>query len=85
MNKGKVHKYLGMTLDFTTKGQVKISMFDYVKEVIAAWDNAPQLNDGFVTVTAKRTKRVLRPKTFSKLMRMPQNLMLRRVRPSTTS
>jgi len=43
-----------MTLDFTTKGQVKISMVDYVKEVINAWDKAPQLeNDGFTTVKSK--------------------------------
>ena len=34
VSRGKVHKYLGMTLDFTTKGQVKISMVDYVKEVV---------------------------------------------------
>jgi hypothetical protein len=34
VSRGKSHKYLGMTLDFTTKGQVKISMVDYVKEVV---------------------------------------------------
>ena len=37
VSRGKVHKYLGMILDFTTKGQVKVSMVDYVKEVIQAW------------------------------------------------
>jgi hypothetical protein len=41
VSRGKVHKYLGMILDFTTKKQVKISMVDYVKEVIQAWDKAP--------------------------------------------
>ena len=30
VSRGKVHTYLGMTLDFTTPGQCKISMFDYV-------------------------------------------------------
>ena len=55
VSRGKVHKYLGMTLDFTTKGQVKISMVDYVKEVVDAWDKAPQLdNDGFATVKLRR-------------------------------
>ncbi len=54
VSRGKVHKYLGMTLDFTTKGQVKISMVDYVKEVVDAWDLAPQLdNDGFATVKSR--------------------------------
>ena len=55
VSQGKVHKYLGMTLDFTTKGQVKISMVDYVKEVVDAWDKAPQLdNDGFTKVISRR-------------------------------
>ena len=31
---GKIHKYLGMTLDFSKIGKVKVSMFDYVKEWI---------------------------------------------------
>ena len=31
---GKIHEYLGMTLDFTTKGQVKITMTPYVKETV---------------------------------------------------
>jgi hypothetical protein len=40
---GKVHKYLGMTFDFTTKQQVKISMVEYMKELILAWEKAPKL------------------------------------------
>ena len=58
VSRGKVHKYLGMTLDFTTMGQVKISMLNYVKEIIEAWDKAPQLkSDGFTTVLSKRGKK----------------------------
>jgi hypothetical protein len=30
VSRGKTHKYLGMTLDYTVRGQVKITMFDYV-------------------------------------------------------
>jgi hypothetical protein len=30
--RGKIHKYLGMTLDYTIRGQVNITMFDYVNE-----------------------------------------------------
>jgi hypothetical protein len=40
VSRGKVHKYLGMTLDFTVRGQVKISMFDYIDEILAAFDKA---------------------------------------------
>ena len=58
VHRGKVHKYLGMTLDFSTKRQVKISMIDYVKEVVAAWDNAPKHNnDGFTEVKSKRGRK----------------------------
>ncbi len=57
VSRGKVHKYLSMILDFTTKGQVKISMVDYVKEVVDVWDKAPQINsDGFTKVISKRGK-----------------------------
>ena len=31
---GKVHTYLGIDMDFTTPGEVKLSMVDYLKEVI---------------------------------------------------
>ena len=34
VSRGKVHKYLGMTLDYTVAGQVQITMFDYVDEII---------------------------------------------------
>jgi hypothetical protein len=58
VHRGKVHKYLGMTLDFSTKRQVKISMIDYVKEVVAAWDNVPKHNnDGFTEVKSKRGRK----------------------------
>ena len=58
VSRGKVHKYLGMILDFTTKGQVKISMIEYVKEVAAAWDKATKkMDDGFTTVQSKRGKK----------------------------
>ena len=52
----KVHEYLGMTLHFSTKNQVKILMEEYVKALIAAWDKAgPKVNkDGFELVSSKR-------------------------------
>jgi hypothetical protein len=30
----KIHKYLGMTMDFTVPGQVKITMIPYVREIV---------------------------------------------------
>ena len=32
--RGKVHEYLGMTIDFSEKGKVKFSMIDYVQKML---------------------------------------------------
>ena len=32
--RGKVHEYLGMNQDYTNKGEVKITMIPYIKEII---------------------------------------------------
>eukprot|EP00957_Ditylum_brightwellii_P122138 9314495-Ditylum_brightwellii.AAC.1 len=37
---GKVHDYLGMTLDFRKKGKVKVGMVKYAKEVIETFPEA---------------------------------------------
>jgi hypothetical protein len=34
VSRGGVHDYLGMMFDFTNKGDVKVSMVDYLKGVI---------------------------------------------------
>ena len=34
INRGKIHEYLGMTLDFSVSGEVKITMTPYICEVI---------------------------------------------------
>ena len=53
--RGKKHKYLGMNIDFSTKGQVIISMSDYMKEIVTAWDEASSKcqGDGFKVVKCK--------------------------------
>ncbi len=33
--RGKRHEYLGMTMDFATKGKVVIDMFDYIRNMLA--------------------------------------------------
>ena len=38
--RGKVHRYLGMTLDFTAPKLVKVTMLDYIDEIIESWDKA---------------------------------------------
>ena len=43
---GKVHKYLGMTSDFSTKGQYKDTILDHVRETIADFDKAAPKEEG---------------------------------------
>ena len=57
VHRGLVHKYLGMTLDFSTKRQVKISMTDYVREIVEAWDKAElEANDGFIEKKVRKSR-----------------------------
>jgi hypothetical protein len=76
INRGKVHKYLGMTLDFATKGQVKISMIEYVKDIIMSWEKAKAINDnGFVKVTRKcKGKKTAAPEDLFKVDKSAEKL-----------
>ncbi len=48
----KVHKYLGMMLDFATSKIVKVTMLEYVDEIIGSWDIAwSELDDGYKVVS----------------------------------
>ena len=38
VSRGKVHKFLGMTLDYTTKGQVKVTMPEHMEECIKEFE-----------------------------------------------
>jgi hypothetical protein len=46
VSRGKIHKYIGMTLDYTVRGQVKITMFDYVDTILTAFDKAEPKGGG---------------------------------------
>jgi hypothetical protein len=47
VSRGKVHKYLGMTLDYTVRGRVKISiMFDHIIEILTTFDKAEPKGGG---------------------------------------
>ncbi len=84
MNQGKLHKYLGMDLDFSTDQQVKISMVDYVKEVIAAWDMATKPSDnGFKIVESKRVRKGKTCATPEDLFKVDKDLTKLDVQQST--
>ena len=40
VHQGKIHNYLGTTLDYNEGGTVKVSMIDYTDEIIAAFDKS---------------------------------------------
>ncbi len=40
MHQGLVHRYLGMTIDYSTTGVARILMADYVKDIVMSWDKA---------------------------------------------
>jgi hypothetical protein len=54
---GKVHKYLGMSLDFSHKGQCCASMYDYVDSILEPFDSAVRrYNNGYIKVGKCRFK-----------------------------
>ena len=44
VKRGKIHDYLGMTLDYTTKGKVRIDMKDYIRKIL---NDVEHLTDGW--------------------------------------
>ena len=52
VSRGKIHKYLGMTLDYSVRGQVRISMFEYFDEVLNAFGKADPTAKGTKTSAA---------------------------------
>ena len=57
VHRGKVHKYLGMSVDFSHKGQCHVTMYDYLDGILLAFDAAVKKHgDGFTPVTRKHFK-----------------------------
>ena len=55
VHRGKVHTYVGMTLNYEYSGEVRISMFKYVEEVIEAFKQA-KLSSTMVSLKSGRRK-----------------------------
>jgi hypothetical protein len=54
VSRGKVPTYLGMILDYTIRGQVKIMMINYVDEILSAFDKADPKGHGTKTSAASK-------------------------------
>jgi len=46
VHRGEVHQYLGMQLDYSVRGQVKITMQQYIEEILAAFEKADPKETG---------------------------------------
>ena len=46
ITRGHVHEYLGMKLDFAVKGEVQVTMFDHIDELITAFEKAKPGDSG---------------------------------------
>jgi hypothetical protein len=54
VHRGKTHKYLGMSLDFSHANQCRVTLIDYVDEIVVAYDKAlTELSDGSSAVKKK--------------------------------
>jgi hypothetical protein len=49
VSRGKIHKCLGINLDYTVRGQVKITMFDFIDEILTAFDKTEPKGGGTKT------------------------------------
>jgi hypothetical protein len=54
---GKTHKYLGVSLDFSHKGQCRVTMHDYIDGILQAYNLAiKDHDDGYQIVWKRHTK-----------------------------
>ena len=53
----KVHKYLGMIMNFSTKGEVHITIPKHLDDAVETFENArANISKGFIEVKRKRSK-----------------------------
>jgi hypothetical protein len=55
VHRGKTHKYLGMTLDFSHDNQCRVTMIDYVDEIVAAYNQVLSKLDYGVSAAKKKS------------------------------
>ena len=72
VHRGKVHTYVGMTLDYKCPGEVRISMIKYVEDICKVFKQAQsRFNDGFVEIKSKK-----RSRSSSQITAAPKNLFV---------
>ena len=62
VHRGKVHKYLGMSLDFSHKGQCCVTMYDYLDGILEAFGEAVKKHgEGYITVKKRHSVKTAAP------------------------
>ncbi len=62
VHRGKTHKYLDMSLDFSHKGQCRVTMHDCIDEILQAYDLAiKNHDDGYQIVKKRHSKKSAAP------------------------
>ena len=57
VHRGRIHKYLGMSLEFSINGQGCVTMHDYLDGILEAFDlTVKEHGDGYLTVRKRRSK-----------------------------
>jgi len=49
---GRIHEYLGMTIDYSEEGKVKFTMYDYLEDILS--DAPPDMDGEAITVAKDR-------------------------------
>jgi hypothetical protein len=53
VHRGKTHKYFGMSLDFSHKGQCGVTRHDYIDEILQAYNLAIKDHDDGYQIVGK--------------------------------
>jgi hypothetical protein len=62
VHRGKVHNYLGMSLDSSHKGQCCVTMHDYLDGILDAFDEAVKKHsEGYITVKKRHCFKTATP------------------------
>jgi hypothetical protein len=61
-HRGKYHKYLGMALVYSHKGECRITIYDYLDDILDAFDKAVENHgDGWILVAKRLLKKTAAP------------------------
>ena len=66
VNRGKKHKYLGMTLNYSKERAFQITMFENLKSILETFEN--------IDTEAKGTKKIAAPANYSQYKKTARSL-----------